>query len=75
MVAEVFHPGGRSSVKAHLPSELERALRNCGAALQSLGTAEARIRCQLAQVQADRALLTRKPFAPLSARSDPSDPA
>ena len=55
----------RRDVKVQLPAELERALRNCGAALQSLGAAEARISRQLAAVQADRVLLSRKPFAPL----------
>ena len=65
MAAEIeqgTRPGGRT----HLPAELERALRNCTAALQSLGAAEARVSRQLAAVQADRAALTRRPFAPLT---------
>ncbi len=57
----------RSDAKAQLPTELERALRNCGAALQSLGAAEARVSRQLAAVRADRALLAQKPFTRLSA--------
>jgi hypothetical protein len=65
MVREVLQGVRTRSGRAHLPAELERALRNCSAALQSLGAAEARVGRQLEAVQADLASLTRKPFTPL----------
>jgi len=65
MGPEVAQEPRRSSRRVQLPAELERALRNCGAALQSLGAAEARVGRQLAAVQADMASLVRKPFMPM----------
>jgi hypothetical protein len=65
MVPVILQGSPRRTGRAHLPAELERALRNCSAALQSLGAAEARVGRQLEAVQADLASLTRKPFTPL----------
>lgn len=61
MDREVRQGSRRNGGKAPIPAELERALRNCSAALQSLGAAEARIGRQLAAVQADLASMARKP--------------
>ena len=60
-IARRARPSGRT-----LPTELAHALQNCNAALQSLGAAEARVSRQLADIQADRAVLTRRPFAPMT---------
>lgn len=69
MVPEVRQGFRRTGGNTPIPAELERALRNCSAALQSLGAAEARIGRQLAAVQADLASLSRRPHAPT--RSSP----
>jgi hypothetical protein len=68
MVVERLQRRQSENDRSHLPAELERALRNCRAALESLGAAEARVCRQLAAVQAERAALARKPFAPMTAR-------
>jgi len=65
MVPEGVQGSPRSSRKTQLPAELERALKNCGAALRSLGAAEERVSRQLAALQADRAALAQKPFTPM----------
>ena len=67
MIVERFQRDQKGNGRNQLPAELEQALKNCSAALQSLGAAEARICRQLAAVQAERAALARQPFAPLSA--------
>ena len=70
MVVERLQADRKGNGRNHLPSELERALTNCRAALQCLGAAEARVCRQLAAVQAERAVLARKPFAPITAGRD-----
>ena len=65
MVREVPQGSRMRTGRAHLPAELERALRNCSAALRNLGAAEARVGRQLEAVQADLASLARKPFTPM----------
>ncbi len=70
MAAETVSGFRRGDGRTPLPAELERALRNCNAALQSLGAAEARVSRQLAAIQADRAVLARRPFAPLDGTED-----
>jgi hypothetical protein len=67
MVVERLQRHQRGNDRSHLPAELERALTNCRAALQCPGAAEARVCRQLASVQAERAVLARKPFAPITA--------
>jgi hypothetical protein len=74
MVPEGLPGSPRSSRKTQLPAELERALKNCGAALRSLGAAEARVSRQLAALQADRAALARKPFTPMAPMDSEAGP-
>jgi hypothetical protein len=68
MVPEGLQGSPRRSRRTRLPAELECALRNCGAALRSLGAAEERVSRQLAALQADRAALAQKPFTPMRPR-------